>query len=206
MEDKLIKTTLVTAIFDEHANADRAINALREQGIKDEQISIIGRHSESDSIATGDIGDDDVADNRHVARGAIGGGALGAGLAVAAVLIPGLGTIAAGGVLAAALTTGVTVGAGIGGLAEALRDAGMNEADAKYAETRLGEGAILIGVDPNDAPISSQEIDRILMMNGGHRQASTSTASAIGDDTLSGAEGSMGAGTEQRIPAGTTSL
>lgn len=216
MEANLIKGTLVTALFEDHEQAERAIAELRENGVSDDALSIVGRHHETDSIVTGEAGDDDVANNKHIARGAIGGGALGAGLAVAAVLIPGVGPFIAGGILATALTTGVAVGAGIGGLGEALRDQGMNEAEAKFYETRMGEGAVLIGVDPDDTKISAQQIDDILIRNGGQRSTNGVTP-AIGeaDGTVAtsaavapayAGAATAGAGSDQPIPAGTTSL
>lgn len=200
METDNIKGTLITAVFEDHDRAERAILDLRERGVGDDALSIIGRHHETDSIITGEPGDDDVVENSHVARGAIGGGALGAGLAVAAVAIPGLGAFLAGGVLATALTTGVTVGAGIGGLAEALRDKGVNEGEARFYETRMGDDVVLIGVDAGQTDLPAEEIDRILLANGGLRQATGGTDPAIGmADTAIGA-------TDQRVPAGTTSL
>jgi hypothetical protein len=161
--------TLVAAMFDDSAAAHAAIAELRENGVTNEALSIVGRDHESDGIATGEPGDSDVVNNEHVARGAIGGGALGAGLAVAALAIPGVGPLVAGGYLAAALTTGVAVGAGIGGLGEALRDQGFNEAESQFYANRIGEGGTMVGVNPANTSISAERIDEILMRNGGRR-------------------------------------
>lgn len=175
MNTDRINATLVTAMFDDHAAATAAIAELRENGVSDDALSVVGRGHESEGLATGEIGDSDVADNQHVARGAIGGGALGGGLAMAALLIPGVGPLVAGGILATALTTGVAVGAGIGGLAEALRDSGVNEADAHYYESNMGETSTMVGVDPANTSLEAARIDEILMRNGGRRAAGAAT-------------------------------
>jgi hypothetical protein len=173
---------LVTAMFADHAAATAAIAELRENGVNNEALSVIGRGHEGEGLATGEIGDSDVADNQHVARGAIGGGALGGGLAMAALLIPGVGPLVAGGILATALTTGVAVGAGIGGLAEALRDQGVNEADAAYYEANMGDTSTMVAVDAENTSISADRIDDILMRNGGQRSAAPATGTMA--DTL----------------------
>lgn len=175
MEDTLNRAALVTAMFDDQSSAHRAIDELRENGVGNDALSMLGRHEgEGDGIATGEPGDPDVAENAHVARGAIGGGALGAGLAVAALAIPGVGPLVAAGAVAAAavpaaLTTGVVVGAGLGGLGEVLHDRGIHKDDAAYYADRFEAGGIMVGVDPSMTSISPSRIDEILMRHGGHR-------------------------------------
>lgn len=169
-------TTLITALFNDHAAARTAIAELREAGVTNEALSLIGREADdtTDSIATGEPGDPDTADNAHVARGAIGGGALGALLGVGAVaLIPGAGPFLAigaiGSGLAAAMTTGAVIGAGVGGLGEVLHDRGVDPEDSAYYEERLAGGAVMVAVDADMTSISADQIDDLLMRNGGHR-------------------------------------
>jgi len=186
MEANLIKGTLVTALFDDQASAQTAIDELRRNGVGNEALSIVSRDhaAETDGLATGEPGDPDTADNAHVARGAIGGGALGAGLAVAALAIPGVGPFIAAGAIAAAavpaaMTAGVAVGAGLGGLREVLHDRGVHDEDATYYADRMSDHSVMVGVDPSATSISAQRIDEILMSSGGHRSTS---AAAMGDD------------------------
>lgn len=168
MKTTVIKGTYITALFDTHEEADRAVRTLRQNGVTDDAMSIIGRHEDSDSIVTGEPGDSDVVSNTHVARGAMGGGALGAGLAFATVLIPGIGPFIAGGILATTLTAGVAIGASIGGIGEALRSHGMNEAEAKYYEDKMAEGSVMIGIDLAATNVSEEAVNTILLSTGGH--------------------------------------
>jgi hypothetical protein len=191
MDATLNRGTLVTAMFDDKSSAHRAIDELRENGVGNDALSVVGHDHgmEADGIATGEPGDPDVADNSHVARGAIGGGALGAGLAVAALAIPGVGPLVAAGAVAAAavpaaLTTGVVVGAGLGGLGEVLHDRGVHKDDAAYYGERFETGGIMVGVDQSATSISASRIDEILMRHGGHR----ATGLHVDDD----AESTMG--------------
>ena len=180
MNTDRISATLVTAMFNDHDSAAAAIAELRENGVTDDALSVVGRGHKSEGVVTGEIGDGDVVDNQNVARSAMGGGMLGLGVAMAALMIPGAGPFIAGGVMAAAMTTGVAVGAGIGGLAQALHDQGVNEADAKYYEANMGETSTMVGVDADTAEISAERIDEILMRHGGtHSGVATASADTV---------------------------
>ena len=84
--------THVSAVFDTEAEADRALADLRASGVPDRALSIIAKH---DGKTTETSGTGEVHDHGHgsIIRGLLGGSALGAGLGVAALAIPGVGRL-----------------------------------------------------------------------------------------------------------------
>ena len=95
------------------------------------------------------------------AAGAVGGGVVGGVLGllagVGALAIPGIGPIIAGGALASTLA-GAGIGAAAGGLIGALIGMGIPEEDARYYETGLREGGILVTVDAGAAAVDARRI------------------------------------------------
>lgn len=163
-----------SAIFDTHAEAERAVHDLRSLGVRDSQISVIAHHG---NTTTTHSGDGEVTDEQHrsVLRGILGGGALGAGLGVAVLAIPGIGPLAATGAIAAAavpeaLGVGAALGAIGGSLNEVLTKHGVDENDARYYDSRLKNGAVLVTVDDNFA--DGSEVRNVLHRSGGHNAAS----------------------------------
>lgn len=105
-----------SAIFNSHAEAERAVSELRTAGVSDADLSVIAHHG---GTTTATSGDGEITDEHHrnVLRGILGGGALGAGLGVAALAIPGVGPlVAAGAIAATAVPEAIAIGAGIGAL------------------------------------------------------------------------------------------
>ncbi|MFN3456724.1 MAG: hypothetical protein ACK4Z8_04015 [Novosphingobium sp.] len=163
-----------SAIFDTHAEAERAVSDLRGLGVRDTQMSVIAHHG---GTTTTRSGDGEVTDEHHrnVLRGIIGGGALGAGLGVAALAIPGVGPLAAAGAIAAsavpeAIGIGAALGAIGGSLNEVLTKHGVDEADATYYNDRMKDGAVLVTVEDDFA--DSAQVAEVLRRNGGHNAAS----------------------------------
>lgn len=163
-----------SAIFDTHAEAERAVSDLRGLGVRDTQMSVIAHHG---GTTTTRSGDGEVTDEHHrnVLRGIIGGGALGAGLGVAALAIPGVGPLAAAGAIAAsavpeAIGIGAALGAIGGSLNEVLTKHGIDEADATYYNDRMKDGAVLVTVEDDFA--DSAQVAEVLRRNGGHNAAS----------------------------------
>jgi hypothetical protein len=163
---------LASAIFDNHAEADAAVAELRSAGASDRALSILTRQEGVTSTAAGDGA---VTDDGHgsVLRGILGGGALGAGLGVAALAIPGVGPLVAAGAIAAsavpgAMALGAAAGAAAGTLNETLVKHGIDEEDAGYYGDHLGRGGVLVSVDTSDAGISTETAHDILYRNGGH--------------------------------------
>ncbi|MEL0209322.1 MAG: hypothetical protein VW891_01775, partial [Novosphingobium sp.] len=109
--------------------------------------------------------------HRNVLRGILGGGALGAGLGVAALAIPGVGPLAAAGAIAAAavpeaIGVGAVLGAIGGTLNETLTKHGISEDDATYYNDRLKDGAVVVTVE--DTGVDTASLRDILYRNGGH--------------------------------------
>lgn len=162
--------TKASAIFDTHAEAERAVSELRSMGLNDSDLSVIAHHG---GTTTARSGDGEITDEHHrnVLRGILGGGALGAGIGVAALAIPGVGPLAAAGAIAAAavpeaIGVGAVLGAIGGTLNETLTKHGISEDDATYYNDRLKDGAVVVTVE--DTGVDTASVRDILYRNGGH--------------------------------------
>ena len=171
--------TQASAMFDTHEEAERAVSELRTVGVSDNDLSVIAHHS---GTTTTRSGDGEITDEHHrnVIRGILGGGALGAGLGVAALAIPGVGPLAAAGAIAAsavpeAVGIGALVGALGGSMNEVLTKHGIDEQDATYYGDRLKTGGVLVTVDTTS--IDGGQVRDVLHRNGGHNAAQARTAS-----------------------------
>lgn len=150
------RSRVVTALFTDRDQAERAYRALVDRGYTRDDIDIVmsdetrkrqfsqgttaGRETELGSKAAEGAG----------IGGAIGGtlGAIGAAIAAVgtSIAIPGLGIVIAG-PLAAALA-GAGAGAATGGLVGALVGAGIPEERVKHYQQGIEKGGILLGVRP----------------------------------------------------------
>jgi hypothetical protein len=164
-------TTIVSAVFDSHDEAQQAVSELRSAGVPNSALSVLARHN---GEAPSTFGDGELTDDDHsyLLRGILGGGLLGAGLGVAALAIPGVGPLVAAGAIAAsavpgAAAIGAAVGAAGGTLNEALKKHGVEDEDSAYYGDRIGHGGVFVSVDA-DAGIGAQTIRDILYTNGGH--------------------------------------
>ena len=160
------------AIFDSHDHASRAVNDLRSAGVRDGSISMIAHHG--NKVTTTDV-DGTVTDEEHtsIVRGILGGGALGAGLGVAALAIPGVGPLVAAGAIAsaavpAAMATGAVAGAALGTVNEVLKDHGVDDEDAAYYGDRMKNGAVFLSVDDETSGHDSARTSELLYGAGGH--------------------------------------
>lgn len=134
-------TTTITRLFDNYADAERAVTRLEAAGVPHSDISIVANNSEDWYRPGGKVDRDrDGVDDR--AEGAGAGAGIGAGLGGAAGLlaglgllaIPGLGPVVAAGWLAST-AVGAAAGAATGGIIGALTEAGISKEDAsRYAE------------------------------------------------------------------------
>lgn len=168
-----------SAIFDDHSEAERAVSELRTAGVNDSDLSVIAQHK---GTTTASSGDGEITDEHHrnVLRGILGGGALGAGLGIAALAIPGVGPLAAAGAIAAsAVPEAMAVGAGIGALTgtlnEVLTKHGIEKDDADYYGDRLKSGGVVVTVGGSN--IDGQQARQILYRNGGHNASQSRMAS-----------------------------
>ena len=161
-----------SAMFDTQAEAQRAVADLRAAGVPDRALSVLTQHG---GVTTTSDADGEVTDEDHgsVVRGILGGGALGAGLGVAALAIPGVGPLVAAGAIAAsavpgAMAIGAVAGAAAGTLGETLAKHGVDRDDAGYYGDHLGKGGVLVTVDGNEGGVSHESASDILYRNGGH--------------------------------------
>ncbi len=161
---------VISAVFDSDDEAQRAVSDLRAIGISDADLSII---AQSRGTMTTREGSGEITDEEHsnVLRGILGGGALGAGLGVVALAIPGVGPLAALGAIAAsavpeAVAIGAVAGAAAGSFNEALKDHGVSDEDSSYYGERLKQGGVLVTVSANS--VDRQQAEQILQRNGGH--------------------------------------
>lgn len=164
------QTSVVSAIFDEQHEAQQAVAALRQIGVSDANLSII---AQSKGTMTTREGSGEITDEEHTSylRGILGGGALGAGLGVAALAIPGVGPLAAIGAIAAtvvpeAMAIGAVAGAAAGTFNEALKDHGVSDEDASYYGGRMKDGGVLVTVHSSN--IDPSQAQDILYQHGGH--------------------------------------
>lgn len=164
---------LISAVFDDRSEAERAAADLRSVGVPDSALSVIARREGAD----GDFGDADtheVGDKTEgLVKGALVGGGAGALLGIAALAIPGVGPLAAAGAIAsAAIPEAAAIGAGAGavagGLTGLLTEHGVDEEDARYYEDRIHSGGIFLSVNAQEAGIAPDELRDILYRNGGH--------------------------------------
>ena len=125
----------VSAMFDSQSDAERAVSELRSAGVDDSSLSVIVRNQ---GTTTARDGGGDITDEHHenIVRGILGGGALGAGLGVLALAIPGVGPLVAAGAIAAsavpgAVAIGAAAGAAAGTLNETLKGHGVSDEDVQ---------------------------------------------------------------------------
>ncbi|MCU6456110.1 hypothetical protein LPN01_18685 [Sphingomonas sp. A2-49] len=170
-----------SAMFDTQAEAQRAVADLRAAGVPDGALSVLTQRG---GVTTTADADGEVTDEDHgsVVRGILGGGALGAGLGVAALAIPGVGPLVAAGAIAAsavpgAMAIGAVAGAAAGTLNETLAKHGIDRDDAGYYGDHLGKGGVLVTVDANEGGVSHDTASDILYRNGGHNTRRSRVAS-----------------------------
>ena len=166
---------IISAVFDDPMDAQRAVDALRETGIPNESISVISRQG-SDYRASGDLGDtldDDHDEADDAARGAMTGlgvgAAAGALFGLAAAAIPGIGPFITAGALANVLgaagggaAAGAIVGGTSGALAGALSHWGLNEGESRYYAGEVERGGTYVGVDADRTNVNTGAVRNIL--------------------------------------------
>lgn len=175
---------IVSAVFDSHSEAEAAVRELRQAGVGDSALSVIARRNDEG----GDYGDADTTEVKEkgegLLKGALGGGAVGALLGIAALAIPGVGPLAAAGAIAAsAVPEAVAIGAGVGaltgGLTGLLTKHGVSDEDASYYEGRIHEGGVFVSVDTGAAGIDRERAQDILFRAGGHSASRARTAATL---------------------------
>jgi uncharacterized membrane protein len=165
---------LVSAVFDSHSEAERAITELRSAGVRDSALSVVHQQDGKNTTSDGSGSmTDDGGNKSGLVKGLLGGGAVGVALGVAALAIPGVGPLAAAGAIAASAVPegaaiGAALGAATGGLSGYLSKHGVDEDDARYYEERINTGGVFVSVDTSDAGIDAERAREILYSSGGH--------------------------------------
>lgn len=177
------------AIFDRREDAQRAVHALRDHGVAEEEISVMALADDgSGKVSDMDHGERVPAPGKDegistttpedAAKGAAEGAAIGAGLGLLAglssIFIPGFGLITAGGALAWALggAAAATAGGAVaGGVTGYLADMGVPSERAQEYEDAIKQGGILVSVHDTDEA-THDEIEQIFSKyNGRHSGA-----------------------------------
>lgn len=170
---------IVSAVFDSHAEAERAVSDVRRAGVDDSAISLIAQHDGKNRETDGS--------GEEATKDVVGKTALGAGagtlLGIAALAIPGVGPLVAAGAIASAAIpgaalTGAAIGAAAGGLAGMLTDHGVSDDDARYYEKHVNEGGVFVSVDTSKAGVSADAAREMLYNAGGHTSSRARMATA----------------------------
>lgn len=144
-------TQKIVGAFRSEQEATQAIEDLKQQGYRAEEISVIAKdRGETETIEeeTGTKAPEGLASG--AATGGVLGGVTGLLAGLGALAIPGIGPIVAAGPIAATLT-GAAVGAGAGGLVGGLIGLGIPEEEAKEYGSYVDEGHILVMVDADES-------------------------------------------------------
>ena len=155
---------VASAVFPSFRAAESALSALHALGISNSAVSVLTPEGagEETSEQTG------TSSLRHL----LGSGALGAGLGVAALAIPGVGPLAAAGAIAAAALPGsMAVGATVGGLASLLGPFGVDETRALHHDKDLRPGSVLLLIDVQEAGLELGKVQDVLDQHGGFGRA-----------------------------------
>lgn len=159
----------VLGVFNERADAEEAIDRLRDADYNPKDLSIVMKDTEAGAEIADTTGTNVATGAASGATtGAVIGGIAGLLIGIGAIAVPGIGAILIGGPLAAALgltgaaattVSGVATGALAGGLLGALMGLGVPEEDARIYEERVNEGGILVAV-----PARSGEEEEVRML------------------------------------------
>jgi hypothetical protein len=154
-------TSRITGVFPDKNSAERAVTELRNQGVSDDNISVVTKHEQATSVAAG------------ATEGLLAGAGVGAVFGLAAALIPGVGPFITAGYLASTLgavgggaAAGAIVGGSAGLIAGALARAGYNNDEAEILGKEIEAGRVLVAVETG-AAVSDSVIASIFAQNGG---------------------------------------
>jgi hypothetical protein len=153
---------VVSALFDNQADAEQAVRDLRSAGFPQMAIGVVLRDPAFARDAV-PVPDTTPVPAEAALAGALGGSILGGvvGLlaGVGTFALPRVGPVIAGGVLVRALTE-AEAGDGARGVLGALRVLGVSGASAAYFEDGVREGAVLVTIDAGSRGAAAREILR----------------------------------------------
>jgi hypothetical protein len=142
-----LEARVVVGVFDEHAGATTAVQALRAAGHSEESVSLVspqpGQAPETSA--------DETAANFGGVAGATAGAVAGAALlGLVSLAVPGVGILLAVGPLGAALG-GAAIGGALGGLIGAMNGLGIPTEEAREYEAAVRAGKSIVTVRASDA-------------------------------------------------------
>lgn len=148
---------MLTGMFEEYEEAERAYNTLLEHGYHKDEINLMMSQETHKKYFINEDADTEIHHDKTLhgaevgaAIGATGGAIAGVAIALGiSVAIPGLGFVLAGTILAG--ISGAAAGMITGGLAGALSGVGIPEDKALLYEEGIREGKIVMGVHPHNA-------------------------------------------------------
>lgn len=179
-------TATISALFDDHTSARRAVTELENAGVASDDISIVSNNAEGwytpDRTDAPSIYGRDTLDREHVARhdrdqdgvddrvegaaggagiGAVAGGVAGVLAGLGLLAIPGLGPVVAAGWLASTAAVAL-IGGAAGGIVGALTQWGVSDEEAHtYAEgVRRGGTLVTAHVPDSDRARYATILDR----------------------------------------------
>ena len=144
-------TRTVTHLFDDYAQAQRAVSALEAAGFSSSEVSLVSRYRNDGTLA-----DDASSTATGATVGGLAAGGTGLLAALGMIAIPGIGPLVAAGVLATTLTA-AAAGTALGGIIGALIDYGVNENDAHVYSEGVRRGGSLVSVRAEDARAAQAE-------------------------------------------------
>lgn len=169
------KKIAVIGLFNDRETLSRAIDSLRVNGFRDDDLSALLPDPQSTK---------EVATEKHTkapegalagaAAGGIAGGTLGLLVGLGALAIPGLGPFIAAGPIMAALA-GAGAGGAVGTLTGSLIGLGIPEFEAKSYESYLNKGGMLLAVHADDGDWAQKAKD-LLKAAGAHDITKTGEA------------------------------
>ncbi|HEX5019392.1 MAG TPA: DUF3341 domain-containing protein [Candidatus Binatia bacterium] len=171
------KNTAVFGIYSTRQHVEEAIEVLRNNSFRTEDISILFSENEG-SKDFGHVKATKAPEGASAgaAGGAVVGGVLGWLVGIGAIAIPGIGPFIAAGPIMAALA-GAGVGGTVGGITGSLVGMGIPEYEAKRYEGRVRKGGYLLSVHCDDSEWVSKAKE-ILHRTGAEDVSSTGEASA----------------------------
>jgi len=171
------KNTAAFALYQDRLTLENAIDALRESGFRNTDISVLFPENEGTKDFAHEKGTKaPEGATTGATSGAVIGGALGWLAGIGALAIPGIGPFIAAGPIMGMLG-GIGVGGAVGGLTGALIGMGMPEYEAKRYEGRIKKGGILLSVHCDNSDWTKRA-KSILERTGGEDISSTGEASA----------------------------
>jgi hypothetical protein len=172
-----MSNTAVYGMFETRSQVETAINHLKADGVRNEDISVLFpdkggtkelAHEANTKAPEGVAG--------GAGAGAIVGGTIGLLAGIGLLAIPGLGPLIAAGPIMASLA-GLGVGGAVGGVVGGLVGMGIPEIEAKRYEGLLKEGRILMSVHSSNGDMT-KKAKTVLEASGGKHVSSTGEAAA----------------------------